>query len=230
VRADLGATLAMGALAAAVAALPDVRRVAASGVNPGFVWLGLAGSTALVLGPLLVLVRAARSRVGTLRPQLVGVALAAAPVMQLGASLELHTHHRPLGAATFGVLSLVIVLACVVVTLRVFAWIASDAQGRRRFAARALVVLGAASVGLVVVRAAASEAYGRDAMDAARLLVVAALANGMLDWPRVAALARRVGVFAWALLVLVGLVVARGEVGSQIRERAPVLGGPRAWL
>ena len=161
---------------------------------------------------------------------LAGVALSAAPVMLLGEALKLHTHHRPLGAATFGFLSLALVLGCVVATARLFAWSASAPGGAARLAERALLAVAAASLGLVVLRTAASEAYGRDLLDALRVLVVAALASRALDSPRVLGVARRAGVAAWVILVILGLVAARGDVKAQIRERAPVLGGPAAWL
>ena len=228
--ADIAATLALGALAAALAALPAVRRVTSGGVSPGVVWLGLAGSTALVLGPLLVLARATRRSTAVWRPAFIGVALAAAPVMALGEELKLHTHHRPLGAATFGALALALVLGSVLVTVRLFYFIGPPVSPARRIAARVLVAVAALGLGLVVLRTGASEAYGADVLDVARLLIVATLADRALDSPRIVTLARRAGVFAWVLLVLVGLIAARGDVRVKIRERAPALGGPAAWL
>lgn len=227
---EVGATLAVGALAAALVALSAVRRVANGAVSPGFVWLALAGNTALVLGPLLVLARATRRSTAVWRPALVGVALAAAPVLALGEQLKLHTHHRPLGAATFGALALVLVLGCVVVTVRLFRFVGPPVTPARRIAARVLVTLAALALGLVVLRSGASETYGPDVLDVARLLIVATLADRALDSPRVMTLARRAGVLSWVVLVLVGFFAARGEVRRQVHERAPVLGGPSAWL
>jgi len=227
---EVAATLALGAVAAAVVALPAVRRVAAGSASAGFVWLALAGNTALVLGPLLVLARATRRSTAVWRPVFIGVALAAAPVMALGEELKLHTHHRPLGAATFGVLALALVLGSVVVTVRLFDFIGPPVRPARRIAARLLVTLAALGLGLVVLRAGASEAYGADVLDLARVLVVATLADRALDSARVVTLARRAGVLSWVLLVLVGFFAARGDVRAKIREHAPVLGGPAAWL
>jgi hypothetical protein len=228
--ADIGATLAMGALAAALAALPDVRRVAAGGTSPGLVWIGLSGSTALMLGPLLGLMRAARGSAPSFRAALVGIALSAAPVMLLGEMLKLHTHHRPLGAATFGFLSLGLVLVCVLVAVRLLGWTAREGGTSRRVAERAVRALAATSLFIAFMRAASSEAYGHDILDAIRVLVVVMLASRLLDAPRVMALARRAGVAAWVLLVLLGLFAARGDVKTKIRERAPLMGGPAAWL
>lgn len=226
---DVGATLAVGALTAAVAALPDVRRVA-EGVSPGLVWLALTGGTALVLGPMLVLARAARSSAPLLRASLIGVALASTPVMMLGEVLKLQTHHRPLGAATFGFLTLALVSGCVLVALRLLAWGGGTSDRTQRLVLRFLRVLAATSLALVVLRAAAAEAYGRDVLDVLRVAVLAVLASRALDAPRVVALARRAGVAAWVVLVLVGMFSGRGDVEAKIRERCPVLGGPAAWL
>jgi hypothetical protein len=226
----IGGALALGGLAAAIAALPDVRRVAEHGVSPGLAWLGLTGGSALLLGPLLVLARAARRDSPALVPVLVGGALAAAPVSLLGQALKLQTHHRPLGAATFGVLALALVLVLVLVSVRLSGWLRREATPLRNVLWRLLTLSACASVGLVALRALSSQAFGHDAIDACRLLAVAALASRALDVPVVESLARRAGAPSWVVLVLLGLVAARGPVRAAIHERAPVLGGPTTWL
>jgi hypothetical protein len=226
----IGAALALGGLAAAIAALPDVRRVAEHGVSPGLAWLGLTGGTALLLGPLLVLARAARRGSLLLGAALVGGALAAAPVSLLGQALKLNTHLRPLGAATFGFLALAVVLASVLFSVRVSSWALREVTPTRRAVRRLLTLSACMSVGLVVLRALSSEAFNHDTVDACRLLAVAALASRALDVPLVSSLARRAGTPSWVLLVLLGLLTARGPVKAAIHERAPVLGGPTAWL
>jgi hypothetical protein len=225
-----GAALALGAVAAAVAALPDVRRVATGGLSPGVAWVALTGSTALVLGPLLVAARTLRVAASGVRGVLVGVGLAAGPLAVLGEVLKLETHHRPLGAATFGFLALFMVLGSILVAVRVLSWASEAATAPRRLATRILAIAAATSLGAVFLRAVSAAGYNHDVLDACRLLVVAALANRALDVPLVATLARRAGVAAWVLLVLFGLVAARGPMRGVIRERAPVLGGPAAWL
>jgi len=225
-----GAALALGGLAAAVAVLPDVRRVAEGGVSPGLVWLGLTGSTALVVGPLLVLARAARRGSPGLRAVLIGVALAAAPLGMLGQALKLHTHHRPLGAATFALLGLALVVGSVLVSVRLTAWTLARATAVRRVVGRLLTLSACAGLGLVALRTLSSEAFHRDAFDACRVLVVVALASRLLEVPLVESLAKRAGALSWVLLVLLGLFSARGPVKTAIHERAPVLGGPAAWL
>ncbi len=224
------AALALGALGAALAALPAVHRFTGSGPNPAVAWLALAGGTALVLGPALALARAADRESPGLRGVLFGAALAALPLSKLAQVLKLETHHRPLGAATFGLLALAILLASIVLGVRVRAWArAKDTRLRR---ATSLVVTSAAcvSLGLVLLRAFGADTLRHEVTDGVRVLVVGVLAHRLLDLPAVETLARRAGVWAWVLLVVVGLVAARGQVAGAIRERAPVLGGPAAWL
>ena len=226
----VGAALALGTAAAALAAMPDVRRVAAGVPSPGVAWVALAGSAALFLGPLLVLVRAAPARSSSFRAVLVGAALAVVPVALLGGILKTTTHHRPLGAATFGVLALVVVLGSVFVGARLGARAEGDATPFRRVTFGAATAVGLAGVAFVLFRALGSESMHHGVIDALRLLAAAALARMALDQPRVETWARRAGALAWLAMVLGGMIAARGPVREAIRERAPVLGGPAAWL
>ncbi len=225
-----GAALALGAVASAIAVLPDVRRVAAGGLSPGLAWLALAGNTALLLGPLLLAARSLHGGARAVRAVLLGAALAAMPVAVLGQILKLETHHRPLGAATFGFLALGVVLGCILVTVRLLDWASRDAGWPRRIVARVLVLAAGISLGVPLLRAISADGYNHGVLDACRVFVMAALAYRALDVPRVRALAGRAGVLAWVLLVLVGFVAARGPLRAAVRERAPVLGGPVAWL
>jgi hypothetical protein len=226
----VGAALALGTAAAALAAMPDVRRVAEGVSSPGAAWVGLAGSTALVLGPLLVLVRAAPVRSRGFRAVLLGAAFAAVPVALLGRLLKTGTHHRPLGAATFGALALFVVLGAVFLGARFGAWLERGESTARRIAFGAATAAALAGVAFVVLKALGSEGMHHGVIDALRLLAAAALARMALDQPRVETWARRAGAFAWLVMVAGGMIAARGPLGDSIRERAPVLGGPLAWL
>jgi hypothetical protein len=225
------AALALGAIAAAVAALPDVKRVASgSGVSPGVAWLGLAGNTALVLGPLLVLALAAASRSRGLGAALLGIGLAALPLALLGEELKAHTHHRPLGAATFGALALCLLVLCTLLGVRFVAWVRAEPSLVRRTLVRFAAVVALLGTSLVLLRAVASESAHHDVIDVLRLLAATAIAWMGLNQPRVEMWARRAGALAWLALVVGGLVAARGPVRAAIHEHAPVLGGPAAWL
>jgi hypothetical protein len=225
-----GAALALGAVAAAVAALPDVKRVAGIGVSPGVAWLGLAGSTALVLGPLLVLARAAASRSRGLGAALLGLGLAALPLALLGQELKAHTHHRPLGAATFGALALGTLVLSTLLGVRLAAWVRAEPSLVRRSLLRFAVALALLGTGLVLLRVVASESGHHHVIDVLRLLAATAIAWMGLNQPRVEMWARRAGALAWLALVVGGLLAARGPVRAAIHEHAPVLGGPAAWL
>lgn len=225
-----GAALALGAVAAAIAALPDVRRVAAGGLSPGLAWVALTGSTALVLGPLLVAARALRGDAARVRGFLLGAALATLPVAFLGQLLKVQTHHRPLGAATFAFLALGVVLGCILVTVRVVSWASPAETWPRRLTARLLVIAAGISLCVPLLRAISAEGYNHGVLDVCRVLVLGALAFRALDVERVRSLARRAGVWAWVLLVLAGLFAGHGTMRAAVRERAPVLGGPVAWL
>lgn len=225
-----GAALALGAVAAAIAALPDVRRVSAGGLSPGLAWIALTGNAALVLGPLLVAARALRGDGRRVQPVLLGAALAALPLAMLGQLLKVGTHHRPLGAATFGFLALGVVLGCILVTVRAVEWASREPSWPRRIVARLLVLAAGISLCVPLLRAMSAEGYNHGVLDALRVLVLGALAFRALDVERVRTLAKRAGVLAWVLLVLAGLIAGRGAMRSAVRERAPVLGGPVAWL
>jgi hypothetical protein len=229
-RSSPGAALALGALGAALAGLPAVRRFAESGASSGVAWLALAGGTALVLGPLLALSRAADRESPGLRGVLLGLALAALPLAKLAQVLKLETHHRPLGAATFGLLALAILFACIVISVRARAWARAADNRLRRTVSVVVTSSACVSLGLVMLRAFGTDTLRHEVTDGIRVLVVAALAHRLLDVPTVEALARRVGVWAWVVLVAVGFFAARGPVKTAIRERAPVLGGPATWL
>jgi hypothetical protein len=224
------AALALGALAAALAALPAVHRFVGSGPNPGVAWLALAGGTALVLGPALALARAADRESPGLRGTLVGTALAALPLSKLAQVLKLETHHRPLGAATFGMLALAVLLASIVFCVRAREWARAKDTRLRRLGLGAVTFAACVSLGLVLLRAFGAGTLRHEVTDGIRVVVVGALAYRLLDLPAVETLARRAGVWAWVVVVVVGLIAARGAVSGAVRERAPVLGGPAAWL
>jgi hypothetical protein len=90
-----------------------------------------------------------------------------------------------------------------------------------------VAVLGSA---VVLLRSIASASAHHDVIDVLRVLAASAIAWMGLNQPRVEMWARRAGALAWVALVVAGLVAARGPVHDAIRERAPVLGGPAAWL
>lgn len=224
------AALALGALAAALATLPAVKRVASGVEHPGLVWLGLAGGTAFVLGPALALARAIpRLSVGA-RAALLGVTASALPLSVLGSALKATTNHRPLGAATFGVLALVVVALLVLAAFRFLAWIERDATPFRRRIGAGVALFAVLALAFVMFRSLGAESARLDLFDGLRVLAAGAVAWFVLDVPRVAVWARRAGALLWVVLAAAGLAASHGHIKAAIHERAPVLGGPLTWL
>jgi hypothetical protein len=227
--------LALGTLAAVVTALPAVPRVTAAGVGAPLVFLALAGGTALVLGPALVLAGALRPT-PALRASLVGLALSALPLAMLAELLKRGTHHRPLGAATFAVLALGVVLVCVGIALRALSLAESGDTTPKRAVRVVTLAVALASVGWVVVRAFGSATLVPDVLDGLRAVATATMGYLLLRalrerlerlrekrWTRILAP-------MWVAFVVAGLVALRGAVGVAVEANAPVLGGPLAWF
>jgi len=227
---ERSAALGAGAVAAVVTAVPAAPRVGGHDAHIVFVLFALAGGTALVLGPGLVAAGAVRSETNGFRAALLGLALAALPLSLLADVLKQSTHHRPLGAATFAVLALALVLGCLAATWRLFHVLESRSFALRRACLAIVVALGLGSLGFVLVRALGAPALVPHVLDGLRALATATLCHLLLRFPRVASIARRVGAPLWAFVVVAGLVAGRGATGSAIRGAAPVLGGPTAWF
>lgn len=225
-----GAALALGALAAALATLPAVKRVASGVEHPGVVWLGLAGGTALVLGPALALVRAIPRVSTAARASLLGVILSAAPLAWLGSLLKATTNHRPLGAATYGMLALGVLAFAVFAAFRWLGWIERDETPFRRRVGAGVALLAVLGLGVVMFRSLGAESAHLDLLDGLRVVAAGAAAWFVLDVPRVELWARRAGALLWVILAAAGLAASHGHIKAAIHERAPVLGGPTTWL
>jgi hypothetical protein len=204
--------------------------VAAEQAHVALAFLALAGGTALVLGPGLVAARAVRTDTSGFRAVLLGLALAALPLSLLADVLKQSTHHRPLGAATFAVLALAIVLGFVAVTWRLSNVLASRSLGVRRASFAFVAALALGSVAFVLTRTLAAPALVPHVLDGLRALATATLCHLLLRLPRVSSIARRVGAPLWALVVVAGLIAGRGATAAAVRTTAPVLGGPEAWF
>jgi hypothetical protein len=224
------AALALGALAAALATLPAVKRVAAGVEHPGVVWLGLAGGTALVLGPVLALLRAIPRSSTAARAALLGVIASAVPLAWLGSLLKTGTNHRPLGAATYGMLALFVIGFAVLAAFRLLAWSERDPTSFRRRIGAGVTLLAVLALGLVMFRSLGADSARLDLLDGLRVVAAGAAAWFILDVPRVEAWARRAGGLLWVILAAAGLAASHGQIRDAIHERAPVLGGPTTWL
>jgi hypothetical protein len=223
-----GAALGIGALAGVLAAVPALVRLSSSGAGGSIAVLVLSGGAALVLGPLLVLLDRARTAGARLSVVFVGLGLAAWPLSFLGSVLERTTHHRPLGAATFALLSLAVVLGCLLVARRVTTFDAASTAGR---ALRVVLALcAAASTALVLLTGLRDEGVRPHVLDGALLVVFVALGWAALLRPVLVSALSRVGLVLWIAFVAGHLAALTRPSFQQIREGAPVLAGPFAWL
>jgi len=164
-----GSLLTGVAIALLVALLPALRHA------DQFVllWLGCAGSGALVLGPALFGARVALPEWRALLPLACGLGIAVGPVMLLGRLIKTATHHRPLGAMTYAVVACVAVLCAWVLAWRLLQLAGSSSIGVRRASRASLGALLAASLSLASVSCVAlGSGMGPVVVDVAALLVL----------------------------------------------------------
>ncbi len=222
----LGEAFGMGLLAgtasSALAVVPAALRLSHAGASLIVAWLALAGATALFLGPAIAALRVARplSRVVVCVP--LGLLLAAPVLVLFARVLKTTTHHRPLGGATFAIVSAGVILGGIAVAARALSW-------ESRFA-RLLVVGGAglfALCTLVLVLPALAPVVRTQLFDGA-LVIGLGIASAFIRLPAIRAIALRGPVF-WMILSVASFF-GSPELHSQIAEQAPVVGGISAWL
>lgn len=222
--------LLTGTVAAALAALPAAWRVAHAGAPWPRAWLALAGSFALVLGPLSAALRAARPTPRWALSIPIAVVFAAAPLMWFAKLLKVSTHYWPLSAVTFAIVAAAIVLGTLAVALRLLNAARAEPSAARTLARTALGLLGAASVALALGLSANvfSSAFSADLLDATLGLGLSAAAAVMPLPPR----AGRAGWVVWLALGLAGAFTLRAapSLAANARKHAPVLLGPGTWL
>jgi hypothetical protein len=223
----VGAGFGLGLIAAALLAVVAALRPGAA----SFVWVWLAawGVIALVLGPLGALVRRARPLPLAAWCVPVGLLLALAPLALFGRVLKAATHHRPLGAATFAVVAVVLVVGAIAYSARVISELSARRGGEDFRPVRALSV-AAAGVMVLVGIGVAIRALGGDA-GLQRLAVDGVLlfsAVAVVGWapvPSPAAERGRGAVLAlWVVAVLAGVVaLRRPEVAEVIAVVSPLI-------
>lgn len=231
----LGADLLSGLGAALIWSAAVVARV--SGEGPaGATFVAALGCAALSLGVVVAVARRALplSRAGVIVAS--GAALGAAPLAVLGAVLRTHTHHRALGAVTYVLVALAVLVLAMAVTRRLVA-LASGASSAARAARAALLVSCAVSLGWVALglRGAlgAGGAPGVSAVVTDGAIGVAVATLAVFSWrARLSPSASRAAGAAWAAVVIVGLIVVRQSPRAlaTLAERAPVALGVGGWL
>ena len=228
-RDDPSVGFALGLVAAALLATVAALRATGGAVSPGWVWIGTWGASAAVLGPLGAVVRRARPLPLAAWCIPIGVGLALAPLTLFARILKATTHHRPLGAVTFAIVSIGLVLVATAFAARVISELAATRNSSNFRSVRALSAVLAALLALVACavafRALAGDAALRPLAVDTVLLLVAVAAVGWFRLPgaRVERL-RRWTLVAWAVaLVLAIIALSRPDVAEMIAASAPVV-------
>jgi hypothetical protein len=142
-----GEGLLFGLPGGGLLALPVALRVTGDGREAVLVWLAALGLYGMLLGVVAAALRVARPLPRRSPAFLLSFVLALGPLTQLGAALLKHTHHRPLGAATYAVVAASIIAVAWAVAARAFVSIHSSFVRRKRFGWA--LVIGAGLVSLV---------------------------------------------------------------------------------
>jgi hypothetical protein len=227
------AAFSTGLLAAALAAWPAALRF-----ESGLAWqafLVLMAGSALVMAPLSAALAAAGPPGRFTRALTMGALLSALPLLPFAAVLKTSTHHRPLGGATFAVVSSFVISGLALVSGRLITWAGEQRSAKRTLARSAIVglsALGAAAVLLALVQGLKGDSTFRTGFfDALRVLGLATLAAWL---PLPAGVLRRAGGFglaAWIAVVTVGVCLGRAPVmQAELSARCPVLHWPLLWL
>ena len=227
------AAFVTGLLAAALAAWPAALRFESALAWQAFFVL-MAGC-ALVMAPLSAALATASPAGRFTRALTMGALLSALPLVPFAAVLKVSTHHRPLGGATFAVLSAFVILGFTLVSARLVTWAGEQRSARRTLARVAVIVLaalGAAAVLLGLVHGLKGDpAFRTGFFDALRVLGLATLAAWL---PLPASVVRRVrgfGLAAWIAVVTVGVCLGRAPaMQAELSARSPVLHWPLLWL
>ncbi|MGC4091840.1 MAG: hypothetical protein QM756_28945 [Polyangiaceae bacterium] len=187
----------------------------------------VAGASALVLAPLmasLVPLHAVGRGAGAL---VCGFMLSCWPLSVLASALKATTHHRPLGAVTFGCLALVVVVGAIAIALRSIAYESGPRWGVLARIVMVASLLSALSLLLPLLRAPDA----RGGLFDVSLLVGSGAALTLVRWPEALRVqGARLGPWLWAGLVIVGLVSSRGAAQALATAATPALSAPFGWF
>jgi len=218
--ASLGAGLLFGTLGSLLIVLPAAIRTS---VSFGVAWLVLGGSTALALAPAAALLRCARPLPRGAWVPALGLLLAFPPLVVFARVLELGTHHRPLGGATFAIVAAGVIAGAIAVAARALSW---ETPLLKKLVPAATAVLGVLALELALpVLGPALRAQALDGGLAVAL--VGGVAFSKLPEPKLGSWLRPL---LWVLASLAGMLLGSSELRGLLVERAPVLAGVTAWL
>ncbi len=219
-----------GLPAGALLALPVALRSGASLRTGLLVWLAACGLLGLATALAAGLLRSGRPLPSAIAFVPLGLLIALGPLAFLGKLLHANTHHRPLGAATFAVLALLLVLGSMGLAARTRRLLSSSNPGKQRFG-RVLLYGGVAVSALLGFRefvallgAASSHPSYIGAVLDGLLGLALVLVGGFSRFPvRVERLAKLAGPLAVVICVLLILVALKTPGVSATLARSSAL-------
>jgi hypothetical protein len=190
------------------------------------VWLAATGLLGIAITVCTGLLRMGRPLPSAIQMVPIGILFAAGPLAYLGGVLHAHTHHRPLGAATFAVLSLGILLGCFALAARTRSTLSSSDAGQRLFGRVLLyggtfasLLIGLNGFVAILSSAKAHPSYLGCILDGL-LGIAMCLMGGFLRYsPRFERFAKRAGPLAMTICVLALLVALKDSRTSEALAR-----------
>jgi hypothetical protein len=128
-----GEGLLFGLPGGGLLALPVALRVAGGFHQAALVWFAALGLYGMLLGVVAAALRVSRPLPRRTPALLLGLGFAFGPLAQFGALLAKHTHHRPLGAATYAVIAGTVILVMWALATRALVSVHSSFKSRKRF-------------------------------------------------------------------------------------------------
>ena len=200
----------------ALLALPVALRVGGPASLNFLVWLAATGLLGLTVAFCAGLLRMGRPLPGAVALVPLAVLFSAGPLAFLGSLIHATTHHRPLGAATFSVLAVALLLMSMAFAARTRASLSSGDKGKRRFGQVLLysalclsVVLGLRGFLKVLMTASSHPAYVASILDGLMGLSVSLVGGFLRFSPRLEKVAKIAGPLAIAACVLAVLVALK---------------------
>ncbi|MBK7578822.1 MAG: hypothetical protein IPI67_01335 [Myxococcales bacterium] len=227
---SLGSRFGYGLLVATslggAAVVPAALRVATNGPSLPVAWLALWGGAALTLAPVAASLRIARPFSTLAWSVPLGIVFSLAPLAMFARVLKTATHHRPLGAVTFAVIALMLVLGAIAVAARLLAW-AEKRKGTALGRAPQLAGIIGGVLTLPFLPSLLASGLRASVLDAGLGLVTVAVGASVAVHSGLAQRAWLLGLLVWSAAVVLGLGLGMGaaETRAVLADRAPLLLG-----
>jgi hypothetical protein len=200
----------------ALLAIPVALRVGGPASLNFLVWLAATGLLGLAIAFCAGLLRMGRPLPSAVSLVPLAVLYSAGPLTFLGSSIHANTHHRPLGAATFSVLAVTLLLMSMAFAARTRTSLNSSDKGKRRFGQILLysglclsLALGLRGFLKVMLAANNHPIYLASVLDGLLGLSVSLVGGFLRFSPRLEQVAKVAGPLALAACVLAILVAMK---------------------